>query len=125
MKALIIASIFAISTSFIMKSNVKNNKSDVNNTKWNNYYYKVSSSDSLHTFSVTYQNANDNTTQLSRVRSGYKYQWQQRGKRFLYMSAQCNDEGSSVTVSIYKNGKKIISNSSYGDYVIADVSGEY
>ena len=126
MKIIFIAFIFTLTTSFIMKSNI--NKPDSKPVKYNLYYYKVEnyySSDSLATYSITFQDANDNTSQRSSIRSGFMYRWEQTGKRFLYISAQCNKEESSVKVSIYKNGKIIRSNYSYGDYVIADVSGEF
>lgn len=76
-------------------------------------------------YSVTIQNSDDNTQQYSNVGNGWWYKWTQTGTRWLYVSAQNNKSTGNVTVRIYRAGKVISENTSYGGYTIATASGEY
>lgn len=76
-------------------------------------------------YSVTFQNEDDNTQQNSSVSNGWSYSWMQGGTRWLYISAQNNKSTGDVTVRIYRDGEIVESNTSYGGYSIATVSGEY
>ena len=89
----------------------------------NNYYYEVTGSSN--DFSVTIQNAYDDTQQWNSVSSGWKYNWTQTGRRWLYVSAQNNKSTGNVTVSIYMDGKLLKTNTSYGGYTIATVDGNF
>lgn len=87
------------------------------------YMYEVTGTST--SYSVTIQNADDNTQQWSSVSSGWWYKWEQTGERWLYVSAQNNKSSGNVTVKIYKDGKVIAQNTSYGGYTIATVSGTH
>jgi len=87
------------------------------------YSYEVSGSSG--SYSVTLQNTDDNTQQWASVNSGWYYSWKQSGTRWLYISAQNNLSSGNVTVKIIKDGQVVASNTSYGGYSIATVSGEY
>jgi hypothetical protein len=87
------------------------------------YRYEVSGTSG--NYSVTIQNADDNTQQYGSVGSGWWYKWDQSGTRFLYVSAQNNNESGNVTVKIIRNGKVLQTNTSEGGYTIATVSGEF
>jgi hypothetical protein len=87
------------------------------------YEYRVSGSSG--SYSVTLQNAYDNTQQWDPVGNGWWYKWTQTGTRWLYISAQNNQDFGNVTVQIVKNGQVVASNTSYGAYTIATVSGRY
>jgi hypothetical protein len=71
------------------------------------------------------QNTDDNTQQYSNVGNGWWYKWKQTGRRWLYISAQNNSSTGNVTVKIYRNGKVVATNTSYGAYTIATVDGDY
>jgi hypothetical protein len=88
------------------------------------YEYRVSGTSG--SYSVTLQNAYDNTQQYSNVGNGWWYKWTQTGgTRWLYVSAQNNKSTGNVTVQIVRAGKVVASNTSYGGYTIATVSGRY
>lgn len=88
------------------------------------YEYRVSGTSG--SYSVTLQNAYDNTEQYSNVGNGWWYKWTQTGgTRWLYVSAQNNKSTGNVTVQIVRAGKVVASNTSYGGYTIATVSGRY
>lgn len=87
------------------------------------YQYEVTGSSG--SYSVTLQNADDNTQQWSNVGNNWWYRWNQKGKRWLYISAQNNNSYGDVTVRIYKAGKIVSENTSFGAYTIATVSGDY
>jgi hypothetical protein len=90
-----------------------------------NSQYKYEVSGTSGNYSVTIQNTDDNTQQWSSVSNGWYYSWSQTGTRWLYLSAQNNTANGSVTVKIYKDGQVVASNTSYGAYSIATVSGDY
>lgn len=87
------------------------------------YRYEVSGTSG--SYSITLQNADDNTQQYSNVGNGWWYKWNQTGTRWLYISAQNNNDSGSVTVKIIRNGKIVESNTSHGGYTIATVSGDF
>ena len=87
------------------------------------YKYEVSGTSG--SYSVTLQNVDNNTQQWSSVSNGWYYGWTQTGTRWLYLSAQNNTANGNVTVKIIRGGKIVASNTSYGAYSIATVSGEY
>jgi hypothetical protein len=99
------------------------------------YKYEVSGTSG--NYSVTIQNTDNNTQQWSSVGNGWWYKWNQtltvdgndtplEGQtRWLYLSAQNNNSSGDVTVKIYRNGKVVATNTSYGVYSIATVSGNY
>ena len=87
------------------------------------YEYRVSGSSG--NYSVTLQNAYNNLQQWSEVGNGWWYKWSQNGTRQLYISAQNKNASGSVTVQIVRGGQVVASNTSYGGYTIATVSGRY
>lgn len=87
------------------------------------YKYEVSGTSG--SYSVTIQNVDNNTQQWSSVSNGWYYGWTQTGTRWLYLSAQNNTANGNVTVKIIRGGKVVATNTSYGAYSIATVSGEY
>ena len=87
------------------------------------YKYEVSGTSG--SYSVTLQNVDNNTQQWSSVSNGWYYGWTQTGTRWLYLSAQNNTANGNVTVKIIKDGKVVATNTSYGAYSIATVSGNY
>ncbi len=87
------------------------------------YEYRVSGTSG--SYSVTLQNAYDNFQQWNGVGNGWWYKWTQTGTRWLYVSAQNNRSTGSVTVEIVRGGVVVASNTSYGGYTIATISGEY
>lgn len=91
--------------------------------EWHNFYYEVTGTGD--SFFVTYENADGNTSQNSSVKSGWRYSWKQKGTCWLYLSAQNNSDKGSVTVKIVREGVTVSSNTSYGGYSIADVSGDF
>ncbi len=87
------------------------------------YKYEVSGTSG--SYSVTIQNVDNNTQQWSSVANGWNYSWTQTGTRWLYLSAQNNTANGNVTVKIIRDGKVVATNTSYGAYSIATVSGDY
>lgn len=87
------------------------------------YKYEVSGTSG--SYSVTIQNVDNNTQQWSSVSNGWYYGWTQTGTRWLYFSAQNNTANGNVTVKIIRDGKVVATNTSYGAYSIATVSGDY
>ena len=87
------------------------------------YMYEVTGTSGE--YDVTIQNADNETQQWSSVGNGWWYKWQQRGTRWLYVSAQNQKASGNVTVRIIRNGKVVKENTSYGGYTIATVSGEF
>ena len=106
---------------FSLSSCLKDNSSP-NPTKSKYKYYVSGTSGS---YSVTIENANNNTQQFDPIGNGWAYTWEQTGKRWLYLSAQNNNSTGTVVVRIYKDGVIIASNKSVGGHTIADVSGTY
>jgi hypothetical protein len=90
-----------------------------------NSEYKYEVSGTSGSYSVTIQNTDNNTQQWSSVSNGWNYSWTQTGTRWLYLSAQNNTANGNVTVKIIRGGKVVASNTSYGAYSIATVSGDY
>ena len=88
------------------------------------YMYEVSGTGD--NYDVTFDNADGNTTSIEGVGNGWKYKWSEQSniigpERYLYIQAQnMNSEGGTVTVKIYKDGKVIGSNTSSGEFQIAD-----
>lgn len=87
------------------------------------YRYEVTGTSG--SYSVTLQNAENNTQQWSNAEEGFWYKWEQSGTRWLYLSAQNNKSSGNVTVKIYKNNAVVAQNTSYGGFSIATVSGNY
>ena len=87
------------------------------------YEYRVTGTSG--NYSVTLQNAYNNLQQFGGVGNGWWYKWTQTGTRALYISAQNNNASGSVTVEIVRGGRVVASNTSYGGYTIATVSGRY
>jgi hypothetical protein len=87
------------------------------------YMYEVTGTSGE--YSVTLQNTDNETQQWSSVGNGWWYKWQQRGTRWLYISAQNQKSSGNVTVRIIRNGKIVKENTSYGGYTIATASGEF
>lgn len=87
------------------------------------YEYRVTGTSG--NYSVTLQNAYNNLQQFGGVGNGWWYKWTQTGTRSLYISAQNNNASGSVTVEIVRGGRVVASNTSYGGYTIATVSGRY
>jgi len=83
--------------------------------------YKVTGS--ANTVDITYSNESEGTSQESNVSTPWTYSFEGEEGQFVYISAQNQGESGSVTVSIYRNGKKIESSTSNGAYVIATASG--
>jgi hypothetical protein len=90
-----------------------------------NLEYKYEVTGTSGSYSVTIQNAENNTQQFSNVGNGWWYKWTQSGSRWLYVSAQNNRSTGNVTVKIYRAGKVVAENTSYGGYTIATVDGDY
>jgi len=109
--------IFAIVSVLLTLTNCSKDDVDVE------YKYEVTGTSN--SFSVTIQNTDNNTQQFSNVNSGWWYSWKQTGTRWLYLSAQNNSSTANVTVKVYKAGKVIAQNTSYGGYTIASVDGTY
>jgi hypothetical protein len=87
------------------------------------YKYEVTGTSG--SYGVTIQNADGVTQQYSAVGNGWSYKWTQTGTRWLYLSSQNNNSTGNVTVRIYKAGKIVAENTSYGGYTIANVNGDY
>jgi len=83
--------------------------------------YKVTGS--ANTVDVTYSNESEGTSQESNVSIPWTYSFEGEEGQFVYISAQNQGETGSVTVTIYRNGKKIETSTSNGAYVIATASG--
>ena len=83
--------------------------------------YKVTGS--ANTVDVTYSNESEGTSQESNVSIPWTYSFDGEEGQFVYISAQNQGETGSVTVTIYRNGKKIETSTSNGAYVIATASG--
>jgi len=87
------------------------------------YEYRVTGTSG--SYSVTIENAYDNSQQWGEVGNGWWYKWTQTGTRWLYVSAQNNRSSGNVTVQIVRGGVVVASNTSYGGYTIATCSGRY
>jgi hypothetical protein len=110
-------------------------KEDLTKEVTYNYKYEVSGSGG--DYSMTIQNTSDNTQQWSSVGNGWVYSWTQKltvdgdgtplenQTRWLYVSAQNNNSSGDVTVKIYRNNVVVATNTGYGAYTIATVSGNY
>ena len=74
-------------------------------------------------FDITYENSSGNTEQQD-INSGiWTYSFTAYPGRFVYISAQANNENAIVTTKIYYKGNLVESATSNGDYVIATASG--
>ena len=74
-------------------------------------------------FDVTISNKNDGTSQYDNVSSGWNYSFHtDDANRFLYVSAQNQNDSGTVTTEIHIDGKKKKSSTSTGAYVIASCS---
>jgi|APSaa5957512493_1039668.scaffolds.fasta_scaffold65327_2 hypothetical protein len=83
--------------------------------------YRVSGSGG--SFDVTFKNKDGGTSQYSNVRSGWTYSFSTSDHGlFLYISAQNQTDGGSVTAKIYVNGIREKTSTSNGAYVIASSS---
>jgi len=90
-----------------------------------NVEYKYEVTGTGGSYDVTIQNTDNNVQQYSNVGNGWWYKWTQTGSRWLYLSAQNNNSTGNVTVKIYRAGKVVAENTSYGGYTIATVDGDY
>ncbi len=75
--------------------------------------------------SITYQNADGGTSQVSKAKVPWTLDFQAKPGAFLYLSAQegSGNDKSSITATIYVDGFKFKSSTSAGAYVIASASG--
>ena len=99
------------------------------------YEYKYEVSGTGGNYSITIQNANNNTQKWFGEYNGWWYKWNQDvtvystgepvNTRLLYLSAQNNNSSGNVTVKIYRNNIVVAQNTSYGGFTIATVSGDY
>jgi len=106
-------------------------------TKEVTYPYRYEVTGTGGDYSMTIQNTSDNTQQWSSVGNGWVYSWTQKltvdgngtplenQTRWLYVSAQNNSSTGNVTVKIYRNNVVVATNTGYGAYAIATVSGSY
>jgi len=83
--------------------------------------YKVSSSTSG--FSVTYTNKGGNTEQKKISSKDWSTTFEGTPGAFVSISAQAEQENSTISVKILYQGKVIEEANSSGDYVIASASG--
>ena len=90
-----------------------------------NVEYKYEVTGTGGSYNVTLQNTDNNTQQYSNVGNTWWYKWTQTGTRWLYVSAQNNNSTGNVTVKIYRAGKVVAENTSYGGYTIATIDGDY
>jgi hypothetical protein len=72
---------------------------------------------------ITYVNEDGGTSQISDATVPWSYSFTGIEDNFVYISAQNNGKTGTVTVTIYKSGKKFKSGTSTGAYVIASASG--
>ena len=85
--------------------------------------YRVSGSGTS-SASLTYNNSDDNTSQISNANLTWSYKFNATNKEFFaYISAQNNSNGGSITSQIIIDGKVCSSSTSSGGYVIATASG--
>lgn len=89
------------------------------------YSYEVSGTSG--DYNVTLEASPSGTEQYSNVGNDWWYKWEQTGNnpRFLYISAQNQNDFGTVIVKIIRDGITIATNSSSGAYVIATSSGSY
>jgi len=87
------------------------------------YYYEVTGTAGR--YGVTILDKYDVTKLEGIVGNGWTYTWNQTGKRYIFIIAQSYEKEGSVTVSIYKNGKLIATDTQSGDNAIASVTGNY
>ena len=97
----------------------------LNSCQKENIEYRYEVTGTSGSYSVTIQNAENNTQQFSNVGNGWWYKWTQSGSRWLYVSAQNNRSTGNVTVKIIRGGRVVAENTSYGGYTIATVDGDY
>lgn len=83
--------------------------------------YKITGSAS--SVDVTYQNADDQTTQDSAVGLPWTMNAPTATGSFVYISAQNQDDSGTVTCEIDINGVVAVTNTSTGAYVIASCDG--
>jgi hypothetical protein len=74
-------------------------------------------------FNITYQNGSGNTEQQNIYSSSWTTSFTGETGDFVYISAQADSEGATVTTKIYFNGVLIEHATSSGDFVIANSSG--
>ncbi|MEA3475104.1 MAG: MmpS family transport accessory protein [Candidatus Cloacimonadota bacterium] len=72
---------------------------------------------------VTYANKDEGTSQANDVSIPWSYSFEGEGDQFVYISAQNQGQSGSVTVTIYRDGKKFKRSTSTGAYCIASASG--
>ena len=123
-----IATIAAIAIAFY--NSQKYNKLSTENThnlyyltakpKEYNVIYKVTGSGD--SYSVTYNDEQGNTCQLSSVSHGWYYFFKAREGHFLYISAQNNSDYGNVTVQILVETGELKRATSSGGYTIATAS---
>lgn len=83
---------------------------------------KYSVSGTASSVSLTYENEDGGTSQVSSVPLPWSYSFKAKEGDFLYISAQNNSSSGSVNVKISVNGDTRKSSSSDGAYVIATAS---
>lgn len=86
------------------------------------YSVKYVINGSAHRADLTYNNANDDTEQISSVSVPYEKTYTMKPGNFLYISAQNQDEYGSIICEIWVDGKKVKTSTSNGAYVIATCS---
>ena len=102
------------------------------------YRYEVTGGN----YSVIYKNNNNYIEQLPSVDSLWVYSWTQEltvtdnaesipvdlepnPLSWLYISDTNNNQTGNITVKIYRNNVVVATNTGYGGYTIATISGEY
>ena len=89
------------------------------------YTYNYEVTGTAGRYGVTFQDKNDEVELGGVVGNGWTYTWNQTGKRFMNIIAQSYEKEGSVTVSIYKNGKVIATDTQSGEFATASVTGNY
>jgi hypothetical protein len=89
------------------------------------YEYKYEVTGTAGRYGLTILDEFDQTQLKGIVGNNWTYTWNQVGKRYIFIIAQNYEKQGTVTVSIYKNGKKIATNTQAGADAIASISGKY
>jgi hypothetical protein len=87
--------------------------------------YKYEVTGTAGRYSVSILDEFDQTKLKGIVGNNWTYSWNQIGKRYIFIIAQNYEKQGTVTVSIYKNGKQIATDTKNGADAIASISGKY
>jgi hypothetical protein len=75
------------------------------------------------TVSITFQNKEGGTSQISDVVMPWSYKYTGYPNKFYYISAQNNGETGTIMITVLRNGATYKTSTSSGAYVIATASG--